>query len=198
LRLASSFLSQAVAIFQTVAALPGPLGGEADVPSVSCLVIGQGIVQAEVASLSYVRAPDQGPQRVDRGIGRAPSLLEQAPRDHAGNRRRAVSARNGDRPHDPSTCPECAAELVGLEAAGDLGSLDGLDGVGRFCGPGWMAPEVGPDADLGDIVVILLVSTLAGLRDRLHHDGYEGAASLVHDLVEVADDYVMRLSPEEP
>jgi hypothetical protein len=54
--------------------------------------------------------------------------------------------------------------------------------------------DAGADADLGDIVVILLVSTLAGLRDRLHADGFEGAASLVHDLVEVADDYVMRLS----
>jgi hypothetical protein len=54
-------------------------------------------------------------------------------------------------------------------------------------------PDLGPEADLGDIVVILLVSTLAGLRDRLHHDGFDGAAGLVDDLVEMADDYVLRL-----
>ena len=109
-----------------------------------------------------------------------------------------MSARNGDGPHDPATCAECAAELSGFGSVDDLGSLEGLDGLDRFAGPGWISPDVGPDADLGDIVVILLVSTLAGLRDRLHHDGFEAAASLVHDLVEVADDYVMRLTPEEP
>ncbi|HEY7874817.1 MAG TPA: hypothetical protein VIG64_06810 [Actinomycetota bacterium] len=49
-----------------------------------------------------------------------------------------------------------------------------------------------PDPDLGEIVVILLVSTLAGLRDRLERDGFQSAAALVHDLVEVADDYVLR------
>jgi hypothetical protein len=48
------------------------------------------------------------------------------------------------------------------------------------------------DPDLGEIVVILLVSTLAGLRDRLEHDGYDSAAALVHDLTEIAEDYVMR------
>jgi hypothetical protein len=50
------------------------------------------------------------------------------------------------------------------------------------------------EPDLGDIVVVLLVSTLAGLRDRLYRDGHESAADLVHDLVEVADDYVTRHS----
>lgn len=55
--------------------------------------------------------------------------------------------------------------------------------------------ECGGDADLGDIVILLLAGTLAGLRDRLHEDGFDGAAGVVHDLVEIADDYVTRLSP---
>ncbi|HEX2050700.1 MAG TPA: hypothetical protein VHJ34_08725 [Actinomycetota bacterium] len=46
--------------------------------------------------------------------------------------------------------------------------------------------------DLGDLVVVLLAGTLAGLRDRLHEDGFARAAELVGDLVEVADDYVTR------
>ena len=45
-------------------------------------------------------------------------------------------------------------------------------------------------ADLGDLVIVLLASTLAGLRDRLAEDGFEPAADLVADLVEVADDYL--------
>ena len=52
-------------------------------------------------------------------------------------------------------------------------------------------------ADLGDLVVVLLASTLAGLRDRLAEDGFEPAADLVADLVEVADDYLTRV-PCEP
>lgn len=44
--------------------------------------------------------------------------------------------------------------------------------------------------DLGDLVIVLLASTLAGLRDRLAQDGFEPAADLVADLVEVADDYL--------
>lgn len=51
-----------------------------------------------------------------------------------------------------------------------------------------------PDPDLGEIVVILLVSTLAGLRDRLERDGFHAAAGLVHDLAEIADDFVTRFS----
>ena len=47
--------------------------------------------------------------------------------------------------------------------------------------------------DLGDLVVVLLASTLAGLRDRLAEDGFEPAADLVADLVEVADDYLTHL-----
>ena len=45
--------------------------------------------------------------------------------------------------------------------------------------------------DLGDVVIALLASTLAGLRDRLAADGFEDAAELVGDLVEVADDYLV-------
>lgn len=51
----------------------------------------------------------------------------------------------------------------------------------------------GPRADLGDLVVILLAGTLAGLGDRLSRDGFVRAADLVCDLVEVADDYITRL-----
>lgn len=49
------------------------------------------------------------------------------------------------------------------------------------------APEA---PDLGDLVVVLLASTLAGLRDRLSRDGYERAADLVADLVQATDDYL--------
>lgn len=44
--------------------------------------------------------------------------------------------------------------------------------------------------DLGDLVVVLLASTLAGLRDRLESDGFTPAAELVADLVEITDDYL--------
>ena len=46
------------------------------------------------------------------------------------------------------------------------------------------------EPDLGDLVVVLLASTLAGLRDRLADDGFDGAAELVADLTDVADDYI--------
>ena len=46
------------------------------------------------------------------------------------------------------------------------------------------------EADLGDILVLLLAGTLAGLRDRLSDDGFADAAELVADLVEIADEYV--------
>lgn len=144
-----------------------------DVSSVSCLDIGHWISETEIPTVSHVWAPDQGAQGMDRRVGRAPALLVEAPRDHARSpgRTRPVSSSNGrgpwpeELPHDPATCPECH----------------------------WVPPDLGPEADLGDIVVILLVSTLAGLRDRLHHDGFDGAAGLVDDLVEMADDYVLRL-----
>ena len=50
--------------------------------------------------------------------------------------------------------------------------------------------------DLGDLVVVLLAGTLAGLRDRLAEDGFERAAELVADLVDVADDYITDVSPQ--
>ncbi len=48
--------------------------------------------------------------------------------------------------------------------------------------------------DLGDVVIVLLAGTLAGLRDRLADDGFVGAADLVGDLVDAADHYVASLS----
>ncbi len=48
--------------------------------------------------------------------------------------------------------------------------------------------------DLGDLVVVLLAGTLAGLRDRLAGDGFEDAADLVADLVEIVDDYLTRVA----
>ncbi|HEX2234869.1 MAG TPA: hypothetical protein VHK89_01195 [Actinomycetota bacterium] len=55
------------------------------------------------------------------------------------------------------------------------------------------SPEPGDGArggDLGDLVVVLLGSTLCGLRDRLRTDGFEGPADLVADLVAAVDDYL--------
>lgn len=49
-----------------------------------------------------------------------------------------------------------------------------------------------PCAELGDLVLVLLAGTLQGLSDRLQSDGYEGAAELVADLVDVLDDYLDR------
>jgi hypothetical protein len=48
--------------------------------------------------------------------------------------------------------------------------------------------------DLGDLVVVLLAGSLAGLCERLAADGFSDAAELVADLVEVADEYVARMS----
>ena len=48
--------------------------------------------------------------------------------------------------------------------------------------------------DLGDLVVVLLAGTLAGLRDRLAQDGFDPAAELVADLVEITDDYLTRVA----
>jgi hypothetical protein len=48
--------------------------------------------------------------------------------------------------------------------------------------------------DLGDLVVILLAGTLAGLRDRLAQDGFESAADMVGDLVELTDDYITHVA----
>ena len=48
--------------------------------------------------------------------------------------------------------------------------------------------------DLGDLVVVLLAGTLAGLRDRLAEDGFTGASELVADLVDIADDYLTHVA----
>jgi hypothetical protein len=48
--------------------------------------------------------------------------------------------------------------------------------------------------DLGDLVLFLLAGSLAGLRDRLSEDGYDCAAEVVADLVDIADDYLTRMS----
>jgi hypothetical protein len=51
--------------------------------------------------------------------------------------------------------------------------------------------------DIGDLVVVLLSSSLAALRDRLAEDGFESAALLVADLVDIADDYITNCIPGE-
>jgi hypothetical protein len=51
-----------------------------------------------------------------------------------------------------------------------------------------VTPERQPD--LGDLVLVLLASTLAGLRDRLIEDGFESSGEIVADLVELLDDYI--------
>lgn len=48
--------------------------------------------------------------------------------------------------------------------------------------------------DLGDFVLVLLAGTLAGLRDRLVFDGFETAADLVADLVEIVDEYLTNVA----
>jgi hypothetical protein len=48
--------------------------------------------------------------------------------------------------------------------------------------------------DLGDLVVVLLAGTLAGLRDRLAQDGFDPAAELVADLVDITDEYLTRIA----
>ena len=44
--------------------------------------------------------------------------------------------------------------------------------------------------DLGDLVIVLVAGTLAGLRDRLDKDGFPRPAQLVARLVEEADGYI--------
>ena len=48
---------------------------------------------------------------------------------------------------------------------------------------------------LGDLILMLLAGTLSGLQDRLAQDGFETAADVVGDLVEVMDGYLVRVSP---
>ncbi len=46
------------------------------------------------------------------------------------------------------------------------------------------------EPDLGDLVIVLLAGTLAGLRDRLGADGFQRSADLIADLVEIVDCYL--------
>lgn len=46
------------------------------------------------------------------------------------------------------------------------------------------------EPDLGDLVVVLLAGTLAGLRDRLEADGFGKASELVAELTRRCDRYV--------
>jgi hypothetical protein len=48
--------------------------------------------------------------------------------------------------------------------------------------------------DLGDLVIVLLASTLAGLRDRLEDDGFPRASELVAELTERSDLYLETIS----
>ena len=48
--------------------------------------------------------------------------------------------------------------------------------------------------DLGDLVVVLLASTLAGLRDRLNDDGFALAAQLVSGLTDTCDSYLQEVA----
>lgn len=50
--------------------------------------------------------------------------------------------------------------------------------------------RVEPRPDLGDLMIVMLAGTLAGVRDRLRSDGFEEASDLVAILVEIADDYL--------
>jgi len=50
-----------------------------------------------------------------------------------------------------------------------------------------------PDDRLGDLIIVLLACTLAGLHDRLCADGYDQPARVVADLVEITNDYLDRL-----
>lgn len=49
------------------------------------------------------------------------------------------------------------------------------------------------EPDMGDLMICLLASTLAGLRDRLAADGFDPSAELVAELVEIIDDYITRM-----
>jgi hypothetical protein len=53
-------------------------------------------------------------------------------------------------------------------------------------------PDADHGPDLGDLVVVLLASTLAGLRDRLTADGFPHAADLVSRLTDTTDAYLRR------
>ncbi len=47
--------------------------------------------------------------------------------------------------------------------------------------------------DLGDLVIVLLASTLAGLRDRLADDGFDKASELTAELTARCDTYLVEV-----
>jgi hypothetical protein len=47
-----------------------------------------------------------------------------------------------------------------------------------------------PRPDLGDLMIVMLAGTLAGVRDRLRSDGFVAASDLVAILVDISDDYL--------
>ncbi len=49
------------------------------------------------------------------------------------------------------------------------------------------------EPDLGDLVIVLLAGTLAGLRDRLGADGFQRSADLIADIVEIVDCYLTEI-----
>jgi len=53
-----------------------------------------------------------------------------------------------------------------------------------------MATTGTSSADLGDLVIVLLASTLAGLRDRLADDRFTRASALVAELTDRCDSYI--------
>ena len=55
-----------------------------------------------------------------------------------------------------------------------------------------MSTEASPD--LGDLVIVLLAGTLAGLRDRLDGDGFDKACGLVSELTEKCDSYLSEVA----
>ncbi len=57
-------------------------------------------------------------------------------------------------------------------------------------GPALEAETEHRTPDLGDLVIVLLAGTLAGLRDRLNADGYPEAAGCVGAAVDVTDAYL--------
>jgi hypothetical protein len=159
------------------------------VPSASTIEVGQGTSQAQGSPLSRLWAPDQGARRVEQWVRRPPPLLGQAPgRDarHACTRVPRRAARPGDGPGPrPAPCSHhLSRPLFPGRAELREGRADCAD-----------CAEADAGLDLGDLVVVLLAGTLAGLRDRLLHDGFEAAASLVADLVEITDDYVATIPP---
>ena len=49
------------------------------------------------------------------------------------------------------------------------------------------------EPDLGDLVIVLLASTLAGLRDRLTADGFNRASELAAELIQRCDTYLQEV-----